>query len=282
MFLKSEVYAKPGELMQGSLPGDQAFLLSNKSSSIFKTTTTIEATKLLGDSQLKVKSKAALELFWETLSSRQKRIDISTISIRQQSNIPIGKGLSSSSADVLGLLNLLNLYYETHYSDEKVYKIAAKIEPTDPCLHLGSVFFNQQKGEVLKVLPELPFRLIYFDSDIEFTIDTLEFSKTIAYPKNLLMDFQKLNESITLAFNNKDYHSFYTCVNASSEINNVFLPKRKFHILQKFAHIQKVGLFVAHSGTFMGLVMAPEMYNQVEPKAKELIKKHWNTAIYTE
>ena len=56
MFFQSEVYAKPGELMQGLLPGNKPFLLSNKSSTIFKTITNINYPKVNGVFELNFKS----------------------------------------------------------------------------------------------------------------------------------------------------------------------------------------------------------------------------------
>lgn len=282
MIVQSEVYAKPGELMQGSLPGNKPFLLSNKSSSIFKSITKIYNSKKNSDSPLNVKSKAAIDLFWENLSVEKRTTDIAHLNITQQSNIPIGKGLSSSSADVLGVLNTLNLFYNAHYSIQKIYQLAAIIEPTDPCLHSKNIFFNQKNGEVIQVLSDLPFKLVYFDSDNELLIDTIAFSQTINYTDQHQVHYQELYESIIMAFKNANYAMFYNCLNKSAQMNNIFLPKKNFHILQDFAVNNKVGLFVAHSGSYMGLIIEPNRYIQIEPKAIELIKKYWNTSIHTE
>lgn len=282
MFFQSEVYAKPGELMQGSLPGNKPFLLSNNSSTIFKTITNIYHTKANRVSQLNFKSKAAIEIFWEHLSVEQKTIDIAHTTITQQSNIPIGKGLSSSSADVLGVLNTLNLFYNANYSIETIYKLAAIVEPTDPCLHFENVIFNQKNGEVIQVFSELPFKLIYFDSDRSLIIDTIEFSQKISYTNQQQLRYQHLYEAIGVVFETANYDLFYQCLSASAEMNTTLLPKRNFNLLQDFAFRHKVGLFVAHSGTYMGLVIEPNLYKHIEPIAFEFISKHWNTPIYTE
>lgn len=282
MIVQSEVYAKPGELVQGLLPDNKPFLLSNKSSTIFKTITNINYPKVNGEVELNFKSKAAIELFWETLSVEQKTIDIAHLNITQQSNIPIGKGLSSSSADVLGVLNSLNVFYNANYSIEQLYKLATVIEPTDPCLHFENVLFSPKNGEVIQVLSDLPFKLMYFDSDIELLIDTIECSQKITYTNQQQLNYQKLYESIITAFENTDYTTFYNCLNKSADMNNIFLPKKNLHILQDFAFNNKVGLFVAHSGTYMGLVIEPDLYKHIEPIATEFINKHWNTPIYAE
>lgn len=282
MFLQSEVYAKPGELMQGELPGKQAFLLSNKSSGIFKSITSLQLTPNRNSLQLHQKSQAALELFWQELSEEQKRIDISRLNILQESNIPIGKGLSSSSADVLGVLSTLNQFYQTNYSTEKLYSLAARIEPTDPCLHTEHILLNQRQGEVLKTFCSLPFQLIYFDSDPETMVDTIEFSNVLRYGEDHRNEFQLLYESIPFALEQKNYTFFYDCICSSAEINNAYLPKKHFHVLQDFALSHHIGLFVAHSGTYMGLVIAPDRYQELKQEAVSFIHKYWKSRVYTE
>lgn len=282
MILQSEVYAKPGELMQGELPGNRAFLLSNKSSGIFKSITTLQLTSTSNPLPLHPKSKAALELFWDGLSAEQKQTDISRLAISQQSNIPVGKGLSSSSADVLGVLSALNQFYKPGYGAEKLYSLAASIEPTDPCLHAEHILLNQRQGEVLKTFCSLPFQLIYFDSDPETVVDTVELSKVVQYDQEHHQTFQLLYESIPTALEQKNYTFFYDCICSSAEINNSYLPKKHFHLLQDFALRHHIGLFVAHSGTYMGLVIAPDRYAELKQEAVSFIHKYWKSRVYTE
>lgn len=282
MFLRSHIYAKPGELIQGELPGNQAFLLSNKSSHIFKSTTTLRATSANNEFFLHEKSKAALELFWEKLSAEQRKTDITRLNISQQSNIPVGKGLSSSSADVLGVLSTLNMFYKTGYSAERIYSLAACIEPTDPCLHTSHILIDQRQGEILKTFCALPFRLLYFDSDPQAVVDTVEFSKTRCYKNEHREQFQTLYTSITAALEQKDYALFFECICSSAEINNSYLPKKKFQMLHEFAINHCIGLFVAHSGTYMGLVITPDRYVELEQEIHSFIDKYWKSRVYSE
>jgi len=282
MFVQSEVYAKPGELMQGALPGNKRFLLSNKSSRLFKNMTEVGIGGLTKQSTLNYKSQKTVELFWSSFSNKKQMIDISKLYFKQEGNIPIGKGLSSSSADVLGLLSALNIFYKANYSIQQLYDLAATIEPTDPCLHSCNLLFNPDKGEITHTLPSLPYQLIYFDSDKNTQVDTVTLSKSIIYSENQQKEYEKLCNMIIPATTNKDYESFNLCLNKSAEINQSFLPKNNFSILQDFATENKIGLFVAHSGTYMGFVVDPSRFKNIETKAVELIKKNWNTKLYTE
>lgn len=282
MLLQVDVYAKPGELMQGELPGHQSFLLSNKSSCIFKSTTVILPAFSAIPLPLGKKSEAAVSLFWEGLSTEQKKTDLKQLHISQSSNIPTGKGLSSSSADVLGILSALNQFYKTDYSAEKLYSLAASIEPTDPCLHTEHLLLNQRKGEILKTFDPRPFQLIYFDSDPEAIVDTIDFSKTVCYKPAQHQHFQALYEHMVSAWKQNDYTVFYHCIRSSAEINNCYLPKKNFHVLYDFAMSKNIGLFVAHSGTYIGLVIAPDIYEGLKQEAVSFIKKYWRSPIYSE
>ena len=277
-----DVYAKPGELIQGVLPGNKRFLVSNKSSRFFKSRTEIGIGNLTKQETLNYKSQKTIELFWSSLPDKKQKVDISKLYFKQEGNIPVGKGLSSSSADVLGLLDALSRFYNTGYSTEQLYNLAASIEPTDPCLHTCNLLFNQDKGEITQALSSLPYQLIYFDSDENTLVDTIALSQLINYSESQQQEYERLCKQIICATADNDYESFNFCLNKSAEINQFFLQKKGFHVLQDFAIENKVGLFVAHSGTYMGLVIEPSRFKSLEAKAAEVIKKNWNTAIYTD
>lgn len=279
MFYQSEIFAKPGELIQGILPSNKRFLISNKSSRVFKNITRIELNKSKGKNLLNSKSQLALELFWSTLSNKERILDLSQLTITQNGNIPIGKGLSSSSADVLGILDALNQCFKTDYSKEKIYSLASIIEPTDPCLHTTNLLFHQDIGEIKNSLELIPFHLIYFDSDINLQIDTQVLSNEIQYSKNQTLLYEKLINDTIMATEKKDYQTFFDCINHSSLLNQSFLPKKKIEVLYDFAIKNKVGLFVAHSGTYMGLVVEPIRFEIIKEKAFEIITKYWTTTI---
>lgn len=279
MLYQSEIFAKPGELIQGFLPNYKRFLISNKSSCFFKSITTLELKKTSSNNHLNSKSQYAIELFWSKLPEKKRFLDISKLSLNQNSNVPFGKGLSSSSIDVLGILDVLNQCFKTSYNKEKMYSLASLIEPTDPCLHHSNILFHQDLGEIKNTLDALPFHLIYFDSDINLQIDTQILSNEIQYTESQALEYEKLIDNTIHATKNKDYQSFYKCINQSSILNESFLPKMKFEILYDFAIENKVGLFVAHSGTYMGIVVEPIRFNEIKIKASELISKNWNTII---
>ncbi|OWP84929.1 hypothetical protein BWK59_02845 [Flavobacterium davisii] len=281
MTIKIITYAKVGELLQGNFDKNQPFLVSNKSSKLFKTTTIVSTEPIEEETKLGAKSAKALELF-HSLIKKKGNTPVDRIYFKQERNFKIGKGLSSSSTDILGILLALNELYKTQYSNHFLYKIASKIDPTDPCLDLNSLLFNQKTGEILDTLASIPYAMLYFDSDPDRNIDTIKTSQDRKYSKNQIEEFQNIYLTLKKSAKNKDYSTFFKCITKSAIINQSVIPKKKFSLLHDFAIENNCGLFVAHSGTFMGLIIDPYRLKSIELKVKDLVAKYWKTTLYIE
>ena len=282
MFAKVHVLAKPGELMQGMLPDNTSFLLSNKSSTVFKTTVKITDAIPHQGLKLKEKSTMAADLFFSKLPEYKKSLHWSDLHIEQQSNIPIGKGLSSSSADVLSILQALNIFYDAGSSVNHLYELASIVEPTDPCLHEENLIFNQNNGRIIHALPPLDYSLIYFNTENGITIDTQDFHSNIKYSSIQKKTLEyNLREAMN-AFKLGNYTLLFQSLRASALVSEEFLPKNKFELLLDFSMEKNCGIFVAHTGTYMGLVVKPTQLDVLRDEATEFINTHWSTQIHFE
>ncbi|MFK7001030.1 hypothetical protein V3470_07685 [Flavobacterium oreochromis] len=281
MTIKITTYAKVGELIQGVFDMNQPFLVSNKSSKIFKTNTIVSINPIDNETILDFKSRQALELF-HTLIKEKKRTLINPIYFYQDRNFEEGKGLSSSSTDILSLLLALNQLYKTHYTNSFLYKIASQIDPTDPCLDQNSLLFNQKSGEIIENLHVIPYVMLYFDSDPDKDVDTVKISRDRKYSENQVEEFKKLYYNLKISMERGDYTTFFECVTRSAVINQAILPKNKFDVLYHFALANNCGLFVAHSGTYMGLLIEPYRLESIEKEVSDLVAKHWHTKLIIE
>ncbi|QYS88757.1 hypothetical protein [Flavobacterium davisii] len=72
MTIKITTYAKVGELLQGNFDKNQPFLVSNKSSKLFKTTTIVSTEPIEEETKLGAKSAKALELFHSLIKKKRK------------------------------------------------------------------------------------------------------------------------------------------------------------------------------------------------------------------
>lgn len=282
MTIQITTYAKVGELLQGDFGLNQPFLVSNTSSKLFKTITSVSTNPIDQGTKLGSKASRALELFYSLMDEKNSMSSISPIYFNQQINFSVGKGLSSSSTDIFGILLALNEIHQTKYPNEFFYKLASQIEPTDPCLDLDSLLFNQKSGAIIDTFTPIPYTMLYFDSDPIMKIDTIKISQKRIYTKNQMLEFQELYSTLKQSATNKDYPAFFKCVTKSAVINEIILPKKNFSLLLDFAAENNCGLFVAHSGTFMGLLIEPHRLPLIELIAKDFVEKHWNTPLYIE
>ncbi|AND64971.1 hypothetical protein AX766_11550 [Flavobacterium covae] len=281
MIIKITTYAKVGELLQGAFGKNQPFLVSNKSSKLFKTDTIASINPIDEETRLDIKSNKAKELF-HSLIEEKGITPINKIYFNQKRNFKVGKGLSSSSTDILGILLTLNKLYKTQYSNHFLYKIASQIDPTDPCLDFNSLLFNQKSGKILENLNPISYSILYFDSDPNVDIDTIKISKAREYSESQMIEFKNLYSILKVSVKNNDYRTFFECVTKSAVINETILPKKKFTLLYDFAIENNCGLFVAHSGTFMGLLIEPYRLKSIDFKVRCLVEKHWKTTLYIE
>lgn len=282
MTVQITTYAKIGELLQGVFGINEPFLVSNRSSKLLKTLTVASTNPINQNIKPGNKAMKAMELFHSLDDEKIKKQSDLKIYFSQERNFKTGKGLSSSSTDILGILSALNEIYNTQYPNSFLYQLAAQIEPTDPCLDLDSVLFNQKSGEIIDSFSQIPYSMLYFDSDPKIKIDTVELSQSRYYSENQILKFKTLYSNLKKSTENKDYAGFFKCITKSAIINESILPKKNFPLLLDFATKNNCGLFVAHSGTYMGLLIEPDRLPLIDLKAKDFVAKHWETPLYIE
>jgi L-threonine kinase len=280
--IEVKTFASIGEIAQGSFSPGRRFLFSNLHSRKFFTTTYIERSEQI-IFNLGEKASTACKIYLEKLLSHTGlNVSRHPFSIWQESNIPKSKGLSSSSADVLGALAALNQHFGSPYTKEDLYAIASKADPTDACLSAPLTVICPASGEIIASPGILPYSIIYFDTDPEGLVDTVSFSESISLANGDYLFYNQLFKKLTFAINRADYSDFIFWTTQSAVYNQRFLPKKGFNGLLSFAVNNKLGVFVAHSGTFAGLVVAGELTEKTYRKATNFIHSNWDTEIFTE
>jgi uncharacterized protein involved in propanediol utilization len=283
--IRYRIHAKIGELAQGYLSKQEPFLVSNLSSaSLFSET--ILHHEYCNELVLNDKASQAYHLFFNKLSEVSKDSAILStegkyLRIYQKSNIPKGKGLSSSSADILGVLCCLNQYYSYPFDTNALYRIAANIEPTDPLLSSGITIFKQLKGEVLSNLNDFPFVIMYFDCFPGLSIDTVKATQSRIIDDAYITSSTRILMDLQLAVYDRDYSSFFKSITDSAKLNQKLLPKTGFEEIVSYAQTFDAGVFVAHTGTIMGLVVKPEDWHK-SAYIQRLVFKRWGTDLVVE
>lgn len=296
---RSTVYAKIGELVQGKLTPTEDFIIPGITSSIFCTKTFVY--EHAGKSEFSIPENVFPALYiYKKLVDDNKIEDISNdelsyisavkdfvykslpnIKIVQHSNIPIGKGLSAGSTNIVSALLSLNKYFNTKYDKAVLYKICARILPADPVLDKEiDRIFNPLTGQKVFNLVPKRFGVIYFDSDSSAVLNPLQIFKNFSYTS---ADYVSFNEILELYQNGSvlnDNSLIFKAITMSAEINQHALPKPKFEEILKFADENKMGVFVGHTGTVMGLVMEAEKLQDNFAYISEFIKQTWDAKAY--
>ena len=275
-----KIYSRIGELMQGFLPDASNFLVSGLPSRIFYSEAVLDPRGVPNvvpkgktcQGVLPPKARKALALFLKEFAP----VITPGLSIRLQSNIPQGKGLSSSSADILSVLYVVNDYLQTRVRPEDMYRIAAAIEPTDPCLSEDIVLFRQRLGVVDRYLSLPPMAVLYFDTDPDRQVDTMHVRRQ--WSEGAGTFFAWLLRRFLGAAEAGDYVRLFDCVSYSAEYNQREIAIPRFGEWFELARETRSGLMVAHSGTIAGLLTKPEQAAELRPWLERAV----GTPVYFE
>ncbi len=156
--------------------------------------------------------------------------------VRLTSELPRGKGLASSSADMAAVAQAVALSLGKNFSPEELGELCARIEPTDGIFFDSVAAMNPLTGRLVKkIRAQEKFQIAVFDYG--GAVDTLKFNRRGDF------NFPALDDEINFALMKK-----------SALANQKILFKRGLEDLMNFAEdFGAVGVNVAHSGTVAGI-----------------------------
>lgn len=156
--------------------------------------------------------------------------------VRLTSELPIGKGMASSSADLAAIAQAVAKFFGKSLSSAELGRLCAEIEPTDGIFYDGVVAMNPLTGQFIKKIHvREKFFIAIFDYGGE--IDTL-----------------KLNRRSDFKIPVLDAEFDIELIKKSALANQKILPKRGLEELMNFAkNLGAVAVNVAHSGTVAGI-----------------------------
>jgi uncharacterized protein involved in propanediol utilization len=287
-----KIFSRIGELMQGILPDRSPFLVSGLPSRTFFSEAILEDIPVSSPGHpspfagLPLKAQQAVDLFYQTYRAYVEQVGpgdpfrATRPNILLRSNIPPGKGLSSSSADILSVLYVLNDYWQMDLSPAQLYSIAARVEPTDPCLSGDTVVFKQQTGITARVLSLPPLAMIWFDAAPDRQVNTLEVQRL--YDQDAPGFFHSLLSKFLQSAAAADYAGLFDCITRSALYNQSIIPLPRFGEYHRLATRSQAGLMVAHSGTIIGLLTPPEEAAALIPLVEAMANHYQPTIVHIE
>ena len=245
-----------GELLQGWIDGEP-FLVTCP---IEMYTTVRVSDAIQGLHGLGRKSLRALELVLELVGEESF-----PWGMELTSELPRGKGMASSSADIAAVAAAAGLAFGRALSPQEILTIAVRIEPTDGVFFPGVVRMNQVTGTILEAYPSMPrFWIAVFDTG--GTVDTLAFHQT-----QLTWQTHPWGEVLPLL--HSDAPDVGRAATQSAAWYHATLPETRY---PRFAEAAKtagaLGICTAHSGTVLGALFAPEMSGTQAAEAAAVLR----------
>ena len=241
-----------GELVQGWADG-QPFL---GTCPIDKYTTVEVSSGFSGQYGLGEKSQLALSLVLSRLGRKEF-----PYGIKLTSELPQGKGMASSSADIAAVIVAVMEAFGQPWNAQLIMEIATAIEPTDGVFCQGIVLMNHITGRVLASYHGLPaLRAAVFD--LGGTVNTCDFhaQENIDLSK---IDRQVMGEMLTAfreAMTGQDGAALARAATKSAFLNQANLYKQELTALwQAGKEAGALGVNAAHSGTVLGLWWPAEL-----------------------
>ncbi|HHY39311.1 MAG TPA: hypothetical protein GX507_10345 [Clostridia bacterium] len=183
-----------------------------------------------------------------------------SIHISITSEIPVGKGMASSTADIASsVYALLAAAGKQPIIIDPVFvaEIALSIEPTDGSLFPGIVLFDHREGKMLETLGEAP-QIDIVILDFGGGVDTIEFNRH--YRRDVLKKHEdtirRALELATHGIKNHDLKALGEAATLSAKVNQEILYKPYLdHVIAFGSEVGALGVNVAHSGSVVGLLI---------------------------
>lgn len=172
-----------------------------------------------------------------------------------ESQLPVGKGMAASSADIAAVIQAVATAIDDELAPEEVAELAAGIEPTDGIFYPGVVQMNYMTGELLHSFGDAP-KMIVAMFDTGGKINTVEFHADDKGQHNSSPELLQAVEELKKDFSPKKIAQAATI---SALENQKLVEKKQLpEIIEYVKSLGALGVNVAHSGTMLGVLFAPD------------------------
>lgn len=175
--------------------------------------------------------------------------------IENKSNLAIGKGLSSSTADMVACLQAWSVFQGRALSAEELTRYCALVEPTDSTAFAQWTVINPLTGGVVFQTDWEPELYVYIlePRKTEWTVELTRMTNSPNYP---CFESAILLDEFKLACQEKSLAKIGQLATKSALFNNQRLSKPYLEeIIDLVTKQGFLGINVAHSGTVIGVLM---------------------------
>ncbi|WP_053847843.1 hypothetical protein [Streptomyces sp. NRRL B-24085] len=200
------------------------------------------------------------------------------------SALPEGKGLASSSADLVAACRAICSAFGIPLANSTIEDLLRAIEPTDGVMYPGSVAFYHRQARLREHLGQPP-PLTIVGVDEGGAVPTVAFNRI---PKPFgpadRREYGRLLDTLVRALRERDLVTMGEVATRSAVMNQRLRPKR---MLDEMCRISRtagaLGVVAAHSGTVLGVLLAeedPEYENRLTRVRDACRELAGHTALY--
>jgi L-threonine kinase len=185
----------------------------------------------------------------------------SQVKIQLISELPSGKGMASSTADMVAAMVAVSELLSIPWEASSLAQLALEVEPTDPVMFSGITEFAHRDGSYVKSLgPVIPANFLMLDWG--GSIDTQSFNAksglSVHYRRNEL----KIKEALLLFYEGMEKGNLEKIAQASTlsaQCNQEINPKPEFeNFLSWVVQNGGLGVVTAHSGTILAGIFSAQ------------------------
>lgn len=240
-----------GELLQGKLNGTN-FLVTCPVDLYSEVTVRLNMLGVVAVDENLPKVRTAVERTLQFLGKTELGADVVVAS-----NVPCGKGMASSTADIAASCAATAVALGTYLTPEEIAAIALNIEPTDGVMFPGISMFDHVDGKILKCLgmaPEVDIVIV----DLGGTVDTVSFNQNSeleilnkAKEHHVADALAKIENALAAG----ELGLLGQAVTAGAFAHQQILYKPELRTLAEICQASGgLGINIAHSGTVVGLL----------------------------
>ncbi len=191
------------------------------------------------------------------------------------SQLPHGKGMASSSADIAAVVIATAAACGYSISAHEIAQLAVGIEPTDGVFFDGIVRINQMTGECLEYMGRFPrLKIAVFDTG--GAVDTVAFHARKDLAALNTANEQQVRAAMEMLQRPYTVEHIAAAAAGSALANQTILAKEALaDILLDVCNLGALGVNTAHSGTVLGVLFSPmDSVESVTERAKIVAQKY--------
>ncbi|MBU4230839.1 MAG: kinase [Proteobacteria bacterium] len=246
-----------GELLQGVLPGNKKFLVNLKIKNASRA-----CLRLMSSAYSNEKEEFFAESYRRYSKSykvlRNILADIGRHDdclLEIDSDIPVGKGCSSSTADMIASIQALAASLSLALKPDYIGRMLTEIEPNDGLHYHGTSVYHHTSGELIGRFNYVP-PLHILGIDFGGVIDTVEFNRTpFTWTEAEMEYYAVLLEDVKKFLSEEDLFGLCQVATESALLWQKVKPKNEFDCVMRFMkETGGIGIVNTHSGTFLGVL----------------------------